>query len=242
MPWNVLAGVFFILFVAAFIKAVLGFGESLLAMPLLTLLVGIKTATPLVGLVAAGLTLLLLYKGWHKIDFRAAWRVMLSAVLGIPLGVWGLKVLPPHWIALGLGVVLIGVGLYNLLRRNLSIGANPVWAHLFGFAGGVLGGAYNTGGPPIVMYGTLRRWPEGQFQATLQGCFLPLSLLTLASQGVAGLWSDWVLFLFVLSIPLVLLAFWIGNRVSKALAGRHFDRLVYVTLAALGIMLVIQNL
>ena len=242
MSWTLMAFVLLILFIAAFTKATLGFGESLLAMPLLTLAVGIKTATPLVGLVAASLTLLLLYRGWQQIDFRAAWRVMLSAVLGIPLGVWGLRVLPSHWITLGLGIVLILVGTYNLFRSNITIGIGPGWAYVFGFLGGILGGAYNTGGPPIVMYAGLRRWPAGQFQATLQGCFLPLSILTLISQGVAGLWTESVWMVFGISLPVVLLAFWLGRRMSKQLSGQHFERLVYIGLLALGTMLVVQNI
>lgn len=239
MPWTLIAITFLILFVAAFTKAALGFGESLLAMPLLTLALGVQTATPLVGLVATSLTLLLLWQGRRQIEFRSAWRMMIAAVLGIPLGVWGLRTLPSHWVTLGLGFVLILAGTYNLVRSGIAVEIGPRWAYVFGFVGGILGGAYNTGGPPIVMYGTLRRWPAGKFQATLQSCLLPLSLLTILSHGIAGLWTGWVWELYALSFPVVLLAFWIGRRWGSTLSGPRFERLVYSGLIALGVMLIL---
>ena len=46
-----------IIFVAALTKATLGFGESLLAIPLLTFIVGIQVATPLSALMAGLITI-----------------------------------------------------------------------------------------------------------------------------------------------------------------------------------------
>jgi len=43
-------------------------------------------------------------------------------------------------------------------------------------------------GPPLVVYGTLRRWPPDQFRATLQSYFLPASLAGLGGYWLAGLW------------------------------------------------------
>ena len=64
-----------ILFLAAFIKATLGFGESLVAIPLLTMVVGVQIAAPLVSLIAATVTLLILVRSWTHIDLGATWRL-----------------------------------------------------------------------------------------------------------------------------------------------------------------------
>ncbi len=42
-----------VLFCSTFIRATFGFGDALVAMPLLAMVVGLKTATPLVALVAS---------------------------------------------------------------------------------------------------------------------------------------------------------------------------------------------
>ena len=83
----------------------------------------------------------------------------------------------------------MGYGAYNLLRPGLPALRSEAWAYPFGFAAGVLGSAYNTGGPPVIIYGTMRRWPPAHFRATLQGFFLFTNIFVLVGHGLAGLWT-----------------------------------------------------
>ena len=91
----------FIVFIAALIKATLGFGDALVAMPLLTLTIGLQMATPLVALMMTSLTLLIIWHSWQCIDFRAAWRLVIAGIVGVPIGVWGLRTFPEHWLKMG---------------------------------------------------------------------------------------------------------------------------------------------
>ena len=47
---TIILAILSILFISTFIRSTLGFGDALLAMPLLTLIIGVQTATPLVAL------------------------------------------------------------------------------------------------------------------------------------------------------------------------------------------------
>lgn len=71
-----------------------------------------------------------------------------------------------------LGVVIVAYALYALFNPTLPELAQRSWAYGFGFAGGVLSGAYNTSGPPVVIYGTCRCWQPAEFKSNLQGYFL----------------------------------------------------------------------
>jgi uncharacterized protein len=230
-----------ILFCAAFIKATLGFGEALLAMPLLTLVLGVQAASPLIGLVGTSLSMLILCATWRSVDLRASWRLVLAAVLGVPIGVWGLAILPAAWVTVCLGMVLIVASFYNLSKPSLRTLESPHWAWPFGFAAGILGGAYNTSGPPLVLYGSFRRWTSDQFQATLQSCFLPTSIVKLLGHGIAGLWTAQVLWFYIISLPVVLAAYWLGSRFSRTMPTERFKRLVDVGVVVLGFALVIQS-
>ena len=42
-------------------------------------------------------------------------------------------------------------------------------------------------GPPLVIYGALRRWSPQYFRATLQGYFLPATLAGLIGYAATGL-------------------------------------------------------
>ncbi len=231
-----------ILFAAALTKGVIGFGEGLLAMPLLTLLLGIRASSPLVGLVSAGLTALMLCANWQGADLRSAWRVLVGTLLGIPLGVWGLSSLPEVWVTIGLGAVLVLIALGQVRRPAARTPLAPRWGYAFGLLAGFLSGAYNIGGPPVVIYGSLQRWPPAKYRSTLQGCFLPACLIRAVGHGVSGLWTPQVLLLFALSIPAVLAALWLGGRLNRRVSPQGFERVVYAGLGVLGLMLMVTSL
>lgn len=238
--WSELTAVLAILFLAALTKATLGFGESLLAIPLLTLIVGIQTAAPLVSLLAATVTFFMLVRNWQQLDLTATWRLLAAAVVGVPVGVWGLTTLPQAWIAHILGLLLILVGSYNLWQPQMSGLQDQRWPYLFGFLAGILGGAYNMASPPVLIYGAVRRWPPEEFRVTMQGFFLPVSALILIGHAAAGLWTREVLRLYALAWPMMVVAFWLGNRFAQRVDSRSFGRLLYGALITLGVALLVR--
>ncbi len=228
-----------VLFGATFIRMLFGFGDALLAMPLLALIIGVPTATPLVAFVSTTTVILVLITSWQDIDVRAARDLILSSFFGIPIGLWLLKGLSEPLITAVLGVVLILSSIYQLLKPVLHPLRRQEYAYLFGFIAGILGGAYNTNGPPVVMYGTLQHWTPVRFRATLQGYFFPTGVLILVGHGVSGLWTREVLQLYAYSLPLIALAFLLGTRLDHALPPRSFERAIYVFLMCIGLLLIV---
>ena len=228
-----------ILFFAGLTKSTLGFGEALIAIPLLTITLGIQRAAPLAGLVGLTLAALIAARNWQGMDFRITGRLLLAAAIGVPLGVWGLKVLPETLMTAGLGIILIATGLYNLFAPTMPTLEDSRWSYLFGLFAGMLGGAYSTAGPPVVVYGAMRRWSPAHFRVTLQGFFLPMSVLIIFGHMSAGLWTKEVLQIFLLSLPLLLLAYGVGTRLNRAISPQQFARLVYGGIILLGGMLLI---
>jgi len=115
-------------------------------------------------------------------------------------------------------------------------------AYPFGFCAGILGGAYNTNGPLIVMYGTLRQWSPETYRATLQGYFFFTGFLILLGHATAGLWTRTVFTYYLLALPVVLLGVWVGDKIHKTIAKGKFDRYIYMLLTLLGMFLFIQTL
>ena len=115
-----------ILFVSTFTRSSLGFGDALIAMPLLTLVVGSQTASPLVAFGASTIAITILLGGWQRVDMRAAWRLIVSSLVGIPIGLFFLKTAPESIVKVILGVVLIGFSLYNLIAPRLLAGQADV--------------------------------------------------------------------------------------------------------------------
>jgi hypothetical protein len=235
--------VLLILFASALVRSVFGFGHSLIAMPLLAMTtIGMKTATPLVALIALLLSLTIFYKDWRIIDFKATWRLLLSSLPGIPLGLVLLKGPYEDGGKIILALVIMGFSLYNLLRPKLYLLKSEWTAYPFGFVSGILGGAYNSNGPPIVIYGALRRWPPERFRANLQGYFFPSTVVIIFSHAMGGLWTQTVGWYFLLFLPLVPLSLWIANRLICKIPQGHFDRYIHLLLLLVGALLFFKTL
>ena len=206
-------------------------------MPLLAMVVNMQVATPLVAFTASTIAITILLGGWRSVDVKAAWRLIVSSLVGIPVGLFFLKTAPESVIKAVLGVVLVAFGLYNLITPRLTLLRSEKLAYVFGLIAGVLGGAYNTNGPPVVIYGTLRGWSPESFRTTLQCYFLPTGGLILVSHGLAGLWTPEVLRLYAYALPVIMLAIFLGGRVSQAVSGGQFNRIIYACLVVMGVFL-----
>lgn len=229
------------LFLSTFIRSALGFGDALVAMPLLAIIVGVQTATPLTAMGATTIAITILIKAWKKVDIKAAWRLVLMTWIGIPVGIYFLQAAPEVIVKSLLGIIITGFGLYNLIAANLPHLVNENWAYLTGFIAGILGGAYNTNGPPVVIYGMLRRWDPAKFRATLQGYFLPTGLAILISHGLAGMWTTQVVQLYLYSIPVIIAAVLIGGKVNQLIPRGKFDKIIYGFLVIIGVLLIIRG-
>src|SRR5206468_7651852 len=106
----------------------------------------------------------------------------------------------------------------------------------------VLGGAYGMNGPPLVIYGAMRRWSPQHFRATLQGYFFPAGVITLAGYRMRGLWTAPVTHAYLWSLPVLLPAILLGRWINRRLHGESFLKYVYAGLALIGVVLLVQLL
>ncbi|HWF86473.1 MAG TPA: sulfite exporter TauE/SafE family protein, partial [Vicinamibacterales bacterium] len=164
-----------VVFVATAIRSTFGFGEALVAVPLLALWMPIDVATPLAVLVSITIAAVVIVQDWRKIHVRSTGWLLAPTFLGIPLGLALLTSGHQQIVKGVLAAVIIAFSGYSLvwrtppeLRRD-----SRAWLLSCGLAAGVLGGAYGMNGPPLVVYGAMRRWSPQHFRATLQGYFLP---------------------------------------------------------------------
>jgi len=237
-----IAWVLAVVFVATLIRSSFGFGEALVAVPLLALSMPVEIASPLAILFSITVAVIVLLEDWHRVHFGSAWRLTLSTLFGIPLGLLLLTAVPEPVVKAILAIVIIVFSIYCLVRSTPPELHSDHLAWLFGFAAGILGGAYGINGPPLVIYGTLRRWSAEQFRATLQGYFLVASTVTMAGYWWTGLWVWPVTRYYLMALPVAILAILIGRVVNRRLANRSFIRYIHMGLVLIGITLLIQSM
>lgn len=233
-----------VLFLATIIRSTFGFGEALFAVPLLALRIPLTVAAPLAVLVSITIAVIVVIQDWRHIHLPSVGGLLGSTVLGIPVGLVLLKGGNPHIVKAALALILISFSAYSLRGRALLTlqRDSKRWLLACGFCAGVLGGAYGMNGPPLVLYGAMRRWSAQQFRATLQGYFLPASVIGMAGYWFAGLWTPAVTHDYLWSLPVILPAIWLGRILNRRMHGDLFLKYVYLGLATVGCVLLVQAL
>lgn len=223
-----------ILFVAVLVSSVSGFGSSLIAMPLLTTIIGVRESSPLVVLIVLIQNVAMIIKYKNAFQWKDMALLCAGAVFGIPLGVYTLTRFDEKTVLFVLGFVLATYSLYALISKS-----NPTvsrkWASLFGFVGGGLAGAFNTYGPPILIYGNCRNWSAEAIKGNVQLFGLLNSVLVISLHLYHRNFTPYVLQMFLLSIPAVAAASFIGMSLDKYISKTVFRKIVCILLLAVGL-------
>jgi uncharacterized protein len=236
------AYVLLVIFVATLIRSAFGFGEALIAVPLLALRLPVNVAAPLAVLVSITVAAIIVLQDWQKIHLRSTGWLVTATIFGIPLGLWLLRAGNHRMVKGTLAVIIMAFSSYALAGRKPPElhSDSRGWLLSCGFCAGVLGGAYGMNGPPLATYGAMRRWSAQHFRATLQGYFLPASIIGMAGYWLAGLWVPEVTHYYLLSLVVVLPAILIGRILNHKLKGDAFLRYVHVGLVLIGAALLLQ--
>eukprot|EP00913_Durusdinium_trenchii_P028487 g26715.t1 len=229
-----------VIFVAFLTRATFGFGDALVGMPFLIMLAGKDTATPLLALISLTIAAIVLFQDYRSVRFRQAGMLVLASMIGIVIGLTLFNHLDEHVVLGALGAVLILFSAYSLLKPELPRLETDRAVPLVGVVAGILHGAYNAPGPPLVVYGAMRRWPPEQFRATLQAYFLPTSLAVVIGHGVGRRLTPevWTLFLYtLLVIPVCAVA---GRRINARFRTESFAAYLHIALIVIGVSLVVN--
>jgi uncharacterized membrane protein YfcA len=226
-------------FLAVFTQSLSGFGVALVAMSLLPGLVGIRIATPLVALVALTIEIFLLIRYKEALNLRTVWPIALASVAGVPIGIIFLRIIPEKVVLTLLGFVIVAYALYALLKLKLPILKSPVWAYAAGLVAGMLGGAYNTSGPPVIIYGDCSGWEPAEFKSNLQGFFVFNSVFIAIGHIVSGNFSPDVWTNYWISLPAMAGGIILGVSLDKYVNPITFRQIVLALLVMMGIRMII---
>ena len=228
-----------IVFAAALAQSLTGFGFALIVMPLLTIVLGIRTAAPLVALAALTVYTVNLVRYRRAINVQEVWRLGVASAAGVPVGIWLLSTADEDLVMRMLGVILVAYAGYSLLQPSARRGLARGWVYPAGFLAGCLGGAYNTPGPPVIVYGSLRQWPRNEFRAVLQALFLLNAMLVVASHAVAQHLTERVFVYYFYAVPALAVGILIGSVVDSRIDQRQFRKLVTAMVLVLGLALLL---
>lgn len=235
-----------IVFLAACIEGIVGFGGNILALPFLTLFVDIKLAVPilmLVPIINASFRMITEYKNIHWPTF---WKVVVMGLIGGAVGLLIGEYLPETILKILLSIFMIFVsikGLYETsTQRTLSVTGTSSNIVKFGrglllFLSGFYNGAFACGGPFVAIYTTSVLKEKRYFRATMYSTVLVTMSIMVLQKIFSGVYTGEVMYTAFMLIPALVLGYIISSIVQKRIDGQLFLKLVYGVILLAGFIM-----
>jgi uncharacterized membrane protein YfcA len=230
---------------AAFIKGAIGFGFPTVATPLLSLVVDVKTAVPVLILPNIVMDAFQLARSGAPLrTIRRFTVLLLFGVAGMVAGTRLLVILSSRTTTLILGTFLLAFVALSLVGAAPRVPARwERWlSPVAGFSAGVVGGITNVPGTPLVLYFQALGLGKQEFVASVAYTFLVYKLIQLGAVAWYGLLSWPLLGASALLAAAALGTFAAGLRVQDRLDQRTFNRVVLGFLGVLGVWLTARSL
>jgi hypothetical protein len=235
MNWLVIP----IAFAAMFIHAMAGFGSALIAMPFLLLVFSDSpdNARAIFAIAAQASYFYFLFQYRKEWNWRNLVPLLLGSLIGIPLGFYVAVLLNEETFMLVLGIITIAYALYTLSGLTMPE-MKERWGLVFGMFSGLLQGAYNVGGPPLVMYGLSQNWQPALFKFNATAMFFLMGLFIIGGHYQQGNLTQDVLINGLVMIPAMFLALFAGFSLDRFVRPKAFRIGVSILLIILGLTMI----
>ena len=218
-----------------------GFGIGLVALAFLPFVMSPVVAIVLTTLYALIFSAVILVPLRREIQPVQLTQLLVGTVVGTPVGVWALAVLPATVINRMIGVVLLTITALEWWRRTPRKLAAPAWGYGAGVLAGALGGAVGTPGPPVIVYAATQGWSPRAVKANLLAFFTVNQAVILAGYWWADLLGAEVLRLSaLLALPAILGAA-AGVALFNRIDARRFRQIVFGVLFVSGVVLLLRG-
>lgn len=237
-----MAPFYFILFFAHILQAITGFGSTSIGVPFLSLALGTELSVLLLAPASLVLSAIVIGGNYKKICWRDLGIILLAILPIMPAGFllysrlrfmeWALRLI------MGAAVTFIaGREIYRrLVKKDLTLpSVRATWLALF--VGAIMEGMFSMGASMINFYAVNRVRDKGAFRATMASVWVMTNLVSTLYRSLAlkaYQSSTWMSLLYAL--PLILAAYYLGNRFHKKISEEKFKILVYAIQLTAGLL------
>lgn len=231
-----------IVFTAAMVQGIAGFGRALISAPLIALFMPAdETVVIMIVLGFVGAVVMVL-KTYRNLHLKKMIPMVIAGVLGSIAGVQILSVIPVKELKIVMGAFIIISAIILATGYRVKIKNERIAFSIAGFIGGLTNGAISFGGPPTVLFLQNQNEEKNAFRANLSFFFLTIGLvggLNLLLNGM--LTAELAATSGILAIPTILGTFF-GNFLSHKFPEDIFRKIVLVILFIAGIMAIVMSL
>lgn len=237
-----------VVFTTFTVEGIAGFGSTVMALPFIAMLIGIDKAVPILSSLSVLLSIFIVLKSWRDLDIKEYGFILLHVGLGVPVGLFCMDYLPKNCMIglLAFFMFFVGIrGLRSVFRKaienaetNTPQSKKRLLSRLLLFIGGIIQGAFSSGGPIVVMYASKAITQKSQFRVTLSSLWLTTNTIMIIKWTLSGtVWTPQVGKIFLCILPFVLGGMFFGDHLHNKVDQRKFTILVYTVLLLAAFML-----
>ena len=234
-----------IVFTTFTVEGVAGFGSTVMALPFVSMLIGIDKAVPLLSSMSVLLSIFIVLRSWRNVDLKEYGFILLHVIPGVPVGLFFMEYLPK---AALIGLLdffrffVGGRGLYNVFKKPLAPPLIPVkkgiGSRFILFIGGIIQGAFSSGGPIVVMYASKAITEKSKFRAILSSLWLTTNTVMVTKWTLSGkVWTPQLGKMLLCILPFILCGMIFGDFLHNKVDQKKFTLLVYSVLIIAAFML-----
>jgi uncharacterized membrane protein YfcA len=220
---------------AGLVRGFSGFGSALIYVPLMSAVYGPRIAAPTFVLQDVVCGLLFLSGVWQKAHWREVLPMAACAVFAAQFGTLILQYADP--VALRWALCALVATVIVILASGWRYHGKPMLAVTIGVGllAGLLGGAVQISGPPIIVYWLGSGNPADVLRANFFAYFSIFSIASIATYVIHGLVTAQVLALAIFVTPVSLAGMWLGTKAFGFASEKVYRSTAYVivTLSAI---------
>ncbi len=238
-----------VIFLTHCLEGITGFGCTVLALPFVVLLLGIKTAVPVLVVLAWILAAYIIMRSHQHIKWREFLFIVIHVGLGLPFGIYMFDNFSPDTLKGILAVFMVFVGIHGFVKTSQNKTAMLNGSHTtvakktllmrgILLLGGIIHGAFGSGGPFVVIYASKALTNKALFRVTLCLLWLSLNTIMIIKWTINGqVWTHHVGRYTVFSLPFLLGGMLLGDYLHHKVNEYYFKLIVYFVLVASGLIM-----
>jgi uncharacterized membrane protein YfcA len=231
-----------VVLLAATVSGLAGFGLAIISIPPLLFIYEPPTVIALIKVLTLGTTWIIVADAWRDISWRWIARIAPTALIGLFIGSWLLRVLDADAIKVIAGAVVFVLALALLTWQPHAVRERGWMAPALGLVSGTGSTAVGLSGPPVVLFFTVMRVGKETLRATIAMYFVVLDLIGLPTLVAQGSVDGDDLRLALAIAPVAVVGRLVGIRLVRFVSPLAFRRVTLGLLLVTGATSVITGL
>lgn len=236
----------FVMLVAMTLAGVIGFAANVLALPVLSMFLPLKTAVAVLMLIVAVQVIIQAIQVRHQVNWREVVQLVVVVVIGMPIGFLALNFLPEQFMKGVLGLFVAATAIKGLLddvrgKKSETFQERP-WHKLLLFFSGLLTGAFGCGGPLMVVYCRNRYRDKDTFRVMQFASGSIIMTLPCLAYAWSGAYTMAGVPYIIIGFLAVAVALRVSAKIARHLNTSAFQKLVNVVLLISAVMLIWQTI